>query len=211
MSYETEDQQVEALKSWWAENGRAVIAGIAIGAVGIAGWSWWQSSQAGNAVAASESFSQAMAAIDGGNADEVYKLADKVVDEQSGTLYAAYTQLAAARAAAGAGDLKAAAERLQWVVDNADHQDTQVIAAIRLARVQASIGDAEKGLAALPEDYPQSYTGLVEEARGDLMVAGGDQAGARQAYEKAKASDSAADPALLTMKLNELVVAPGDS
>ena len=41
MEYETEEQQVEALKDWWAENGRAVIAGVVLGVVVIGGLGLW--------------------------------------------------------------------------------------------------------------------------------------------------------------------------
>ena len=43
--YETEEQQVEALKQWWAENGRAVLMGIGLGLVLIFGFRFWQSSK----------------------------------------------------------------------------------------------------------------------------------------------------------------------
>ena len=34
--YQTEDEQVEALKKWWEENGKSVIFGLCIGVVAIA-------------------------------------------------------------------------------------------------------------------------------------------------------------------------------
>ena len=207
MSYETEDQQVEALKAWWAENGRAVIAGIALGAAGIGGWGWWQSHQANQAVAASDSFSEAMMAMESGDTARVITLADDVVDGQSGTLYAAYIQLAAARAAVANDDLQDAATRLGWVVDkcrsggDAGGGGRSTGACSGCAR-QAGRRTRDT----LPEDYPESYAGLVEETRGDLLAASGDTDGARAAYQKAQDSGTVVDPAPLTMKLNELAV-----
>ena len=58
MEYETEEQQVEALKAWWAENGRAVIPGVVLGATAIGGWTLWQDRKETLAVEASDAFSR---------------------------------------------------------------------------------------------------------------------------------------------------------
>ena len=206
MEYETEEQQVEALKAWWADNGRAVVAGVVLGVAIIGGWSFWQSRQEGQALAASEGYSRAMAALAAGDADTATSLADTLADDHEGTLYAAYANLAAARAAVEGDALDAAAERLDWVVEHAPEEDVRLIARVRLARVLGASGDAEAGLERLPDDYPETFGGLVEEARGDLLLRGGDAGGARAAYEKAQASGNVADPNALSMKLDDLAV-----
>lgn len=204
MEFETEEQQVEALKRWWQENGRAVIAGVAIGGGAILGWTLWQNHQEGQAVAASDAWSQAIEAADAGDAATVERLADSLADDHGGTLYAAYGQLAAARVAVEAERLDDAATRLSWVVDEASQDDVRLIARIRLARVDGARGDAQGGLARLPGDYPEGFTGLVEETRGDLLVLGNDLDAARAAYETARDSEQVADPDALGMKLDAL-------
>ena len=211
MEYETEEQQVEALKTWWAENGRAVIAGVVLGVAIIGGWSFWQSRQEGQAVAASERYSRTMSAIANGDAAAVAEHADTLADEHGGTLYAAYASLAAARVAIENDDLDAAAERLGWAAENAPQEEVRLIARVRLARVSAAGGDAAAALERLPEDYPEAFTGLVEEARGDLLVLAGQPEAARGAYEKAQSSGDVADPNALSMKLDELAVAENAS
>ena len=50
--YETEEQQVEALKEWWKENGIAVVSGAILGIAALGGWrgwSWYQEKQANEA------------------------------------------------------------------------------------------------------------------------------------------------------------------
>ena len=64
MEYETEEQQVEALKEWWSENGRAVIAGVVLGVGVIGGWSLWQKRAESQAIAASDGYSLAMEAVE---------------------------------------------------------------------------------------------------------------------------------------------------
>ena len=211
MEYETEEQQVEALKAWWSENGRAVIAGIVLGVVVIGGWSFWKSRQAQAAVAASDLYSRAMAAVDGGDGAQVAELADTLADDHDDTLYASFASLAAARVAIEAGDLAAAAARLAWTAEHAPQDDVRLIARVRLARVEGAEGKGEEALQSLPSSYPEEFTGLVEEARGDLLLASGDADGARAAYEKARDAGNVADPEALGMKLDDLAVAENAS
>ena len=211
MEYETEEQQVEALKAWWDENGRAVIAGVVLGAAAIGGWTFWQDRQERLAVAASDGWSETMTAVAAGDGARVASLADALADDHEGSLYAAYANLAAARVAVEAGELETAAERLGWVAEHAPQDDVRLIANVRLARIEGANGDPAGALARLPSSYPESFAGLVEEARGDLLVQSGDVEGARAAYELARASGNVADADALTMKLNELAVAESAS
>jgi len=204
VQYETEEQQVEALKNWWRENGRAVILGIVIGAALILAWTWYKNHQLNQAVAASDLFSQSIEAIDKGEYDKVSQLADTINDEHDDTLYAAYTNFAAARAAIEQGNLSDAEKHLQWVVDNGDMEDVVLIGKVRLARVKGALGDADAALKVLPGSYAQSFTALVEEARGDLHVRAGNTTAAKSAYESALDQDNVLDANALQMKLNEL-------
>lgn len=206
MEYETEEQQVEALKAWWNENGRAVVTGVVLGGAVIGGWKFWEGRQESQAIAASDSYSRTLEAIDANDTDEAIKLANELKDDQPDTLYSAYSNMAAARAAIENGDLDDAASRLEWVANNAPQDDVVMIAKVRLARVQGAAGDASAGLASLPKKFPDAFIGLVEEARGDLMIQTGDEDGARAAYEAAQASQFVANRDALIMKLNELAL-----
>lgn len=207
VQYETEEQQVEALKEWWRENGKAVIAGIVLGAAAIAGWGAWKAHQAKQAVAASDIFSQTLDATIDGDAEKASTLAKQIGDDHANTLYASYSYFAAARAAIDAGDLDAAGSSLRWVVDNGKTDEIKLIASVRLARVLGVQGKSADGLSLLPSSYPDSFKALVEEARGDLHVVAGDVDAARTAYKAAQDSGNASDSAALTMKINELATA----
>lgn len=204
MDYETEEQQVEALKNWWTENGKSVIAGVLIGGGAIGGWQLWQSHVESQAIAASDGFSQTLEAVSSSDASTALSLADTLADDYDNTLYASYAQLAAARAAVESDDLEAAAERLAWVTEQADQPDVKLIATIRLARVEGALGRVAQGLDRLPSSYPEAFTGLVEEARGDLLVLSGDGAAARTAYEQARDSGQVPDAQTLNMKIDDL-------
>ena len=204
MQYETEEQQVEALKEWWAENGRAVLLGIGLGVLLILAWMWWKGSQEKKAIAASDNYSQSIEALEAGQHDTVAELFAEAKSDHSGSLYGAYTGLVAARSAIEQGNLEDAGSTLQWVVDNAELDSVATVARVRLARVRAALGDTDAGLKVLPTSYPSSFTALIEEARGDLHVAAGNNDEARSAYQAAMDAGQAVDGNTLRMKFNEL-------
>ena len=53
-TYQTEEEQVEAIKKWWKENGKSVIGGIVLGFAIIGGWKGWQGYQQNQGEAASQ-------------------------------------------------------------------------------------------------------------------------------------------------------------
>lgn len=208
MDYETEEQQVEAMKEWWNENGRSVILGVVIGAAAIFGWQGWGKYQLSQSEQASDQFTETLDALaDGGESDPL-ALAESLKSEHGGSVYALMASLAAARGQVEAGDLDAAAEQLRWAIKNADQADIKVIAQIRLARVLGAAGKPDDALDALPSTVPDTFSAMIDEARGDLLLAKGDIDAARTAYQKAVDSEyRVADRNELTMKLNDLAVA----
>ena len=94
---ETDDEQVEKLKKWWEENGRAVIAGIVIGVGGLFGYRYWIDLQEANAEAASAHFVEMMQALKSSDSAGVTELADTLISDYSDTEYATLARFALAR------------------------------------------------------------------------------------------------------------------
>ena len=42
VEHKTEEEQIEAVKRWWSENGRVVVIAVLIGVSGSFGWQFWQ-------------------------------------------------------------------------------------------------------------------------------------------------------------------------
>lgn len=186
MDYETEEQQVEALKQWWKDNGRSVIVGVVLGVAVIGGWQGYGRYAESKALEASDRFSEVIDALDSDSAEaSPVEITAALQDEQSDSLYATLASMATARALVQDGDLDGAAAQLQWAVDNSPQADVKDLAVIRLARVLGATGKIDEALALLPVNPAEAYTGLVEEVRGDLLVAKGDANAARAAYQKA--------------------------
>lgn len=183
--YETEEQQVKAIKDWWNENGRSVIAGVVIGVAGLGGFKYWSNYQEQQALIASDLYSGIRNAIVAQDEAAIIATANELKDSYAGTPYAAHGALLLAKAKADKNDTTAAIENLQWAIDNTKEESIKAIAQLRLARVFIEDKALEKAETLLYQEYPQAYQSLLMEARGDLFVSRGDVSAAREAYQRA--------------------------
>jgi predicted negative regulator of RcsB-dependent stress response len=202
-SYRTEEEQVEALKRWWKENGRSTVLGVVL-ALGLGfGWQAWQSSREAAAAQASNLYQQMLAALAAEpqqGAGPARALALRVKDQHRGTTYAQLAALHLARMAVNSGDLAGAEEELRWVLAMADSgSDMQRIAQLRLARVVAARGEPDSALAMLADPDP-AYAASYAMARGDILLGAGRDGEALEAFERAAATLDADVPLPQTLR-----------
>lgn len=212
VDYASEEEQVEALKRWWRENGRSVIVGIVLGLLALGGWRGWAWYSEQQSLEASQLYEQVVSRIESGERGRLADLAGRLRTDYGGTPYAALGSLAAARAAVDAGDHEAAADWLRWAMNNASTDDLAYIARARLARVEGERGNPDTALELIGVEHPASFDGLYAEVRGDLLVAKGDRKGAAEAYEAALSADvPPADPQAVERKLNQVEQTAGSA
>ena len=205
--YETEEQQVEALKRWWAENGRAVLFGIGLGLVLIFGWRGWQGHKASVAQEASSAYTKVMESLEAGdNGEEFLKQVSLIKSDHGGTSYAAMASLAEARYHVEQNNLAGAEESLRWTVDQGTFKELKSIARLRLARVLNAQKKHDEALEVLDDVTSISYAGLVDEIRGDIHLDSGNAKEALAAYRRAKESGTSGPADELQMKLDDLAV-----
>jgi predicted negative regulator of RcsB-dependent stress response len=208
--YETEEQQVEALKKWWNDNGRAVLLGIGLGLAMIFGWRGWQGHKLNVAEEASTAYTQVMQALEtDDNGEQFLGRVASMKKDHEGSSYAAMASLAEARFHAENNDLPEAEEALRWTVDQGAFAEIKSIARLRLARVLNAQGKHDDALKVLEKVTAQSYESLVNEIQGDIHLDSGDAAQALAAYKRAQESGSTPDNNL-QMKLDDLAVPESD-
>ncbi len=202
----SDDEQVEALKKWWAENGRSLVVGLVLGISGIFGWQYWQGYTAQRAEVASLEYELMIVALKENKAREVESRAEQLVLNFSSTPYAALAGLAVARSKVDAGDMVGAQPHLQWVIDNASDAAVKALAAYRLARVTLSAGDAAGAKVMIPEDKPVGFAAHYAELEGDIAFSLGNTDSARKAYAVALElmDTTAARRSLVQMKKDDL-------
>ncbi len=201
----SEEEQVEALKKWWKENGKSVVAGIVIGLGGVFGWQYWSQHQQQVAEQASLQFEQLTDSVAAGSAAAVAQ-ANALIAAYGDSAYARFAALDLAKVKFQQGDVAGAKEQLRWVVANADDQALQQIARLRLARLLLDEGGLDEALSLIAQAPTDDFRGDFAELRGDIALKKGDRTAARQAYGEAleyKVSNSA----LVQMKFDDLAAA----
>lgn len=202
--YDTEEEQVEALKRWWKENGTSTIAGLVVGIALILGWNYWQSHKKEQAAQASALYDQLLTATDAGNKESAEKLAERTKEQFGTTKYALYSGLVQAKLKVQQGDLAAAKQILEGLAAKSDDELSH-IARIRLVRLMLATGEHEQGLQVINEVDPASSSGFsvtYDELLGDLYVALDRRAEARTAYQNALRNGSQSP--LLQLKIDDL-------
>ncbi len=202
-TYRTDEEQVEALRKWWQENGRSVIAGVVIGLLVVGGgkaWIEYNRAQAENASAFYEGFSRAAAE---GDLEKALERGEALIREYGRSTYALFTALELARLQYEAGEKERARDRLRWVVDNARDESLAQLARVRLARLLLDLGELDEVQALAGDPAEDAWQGEFLAIRGDLRLARGDREGARADYAAAL-EKGVSLPALVRMKLSEL-------
>lgn len=195
MAYDLEEQeQLAAIKSWWAQYGKLTIVSIVAGLLvvgGIRGWYYYKNSQATSAVSL---FAQLQGAERASDHKKVRDITTQIVEHYGSTAYAAPASLAAAKSDFDTGDLPAAKTRLQWAIDNAKEEELRDVARLRLARILLDEKKPDEALKLLDTKHGDSFTGLYADVKGDVLLSQGKRQEARAAYQVALEKSDAASP-----------------
>lgn len=204
--YQTEEQQVEAIKGYWAENGNMIIIGIALGFAGFIGFNVYKDSKLDDELAVSDSY---QSLIENSVEDKATfgVNAEKFIKENSGTSYESLTALALAKEAAAKKDWQSAQTQLTAAIKSAPSDGIKGIASLRLARVQIQQSQYDQALVTLATSLPESFKAAIEEAKGDTYLLQDKKELARNAYQAAIDADGLASSPNLQMKLDDLATA----
>lgn len=213
--YKTEDEQLEALKKWFRDNGRHVVIGMLVAAVAVFGaYSWQQRQQHQHDTASVEyqNLLQAIHALENNSSKETLATARHIAEtlktDFENSSYAQFAAFFKAKLAVDENDMAQAETELRWVLAHKPADDIRALAQLRLARVLHAKGDDTAALAQLDEASAGSYAGAFLQLKGDIAQARGDLDAARAAYTRAQELESKMttpinDP-LLEMKLRDL-------
>lgn len=199
--YDTEEQQVEAIKDWWKENGKAVIFGAVIGLGGLFGWRYYQDSVVAAQEAASQSYSKAIDALLAKGIESEGTI-QTFIDANKETEYAVLAAMQLAKVQVEAGQLDEALAQLEWAKGATKDAALKSLLTFRVARLQAEQGQFDDALTQLSSIQEKSWAGRVAELRGDILMRKGDSAAAYAAYTEAQQAEDAGQT--LQMKLDDL-------
>ncbi len=205
IDYANDEEQLDALKGWWAEYGQTVIIAGVVGISLVVGGNYYRNTRTETLQAASTLFDQTYGEQNAGAPTAVGKA--EIIELYPDTPYAALASLAEAKALVGQGELAGAVEKLNWAIEQADQDAVKAQAQLRLARVFTAQKEYVKAKAVAEDIAPGIYAASVEEIKGDIAAAEGDVDTARNAYQGALTQvDKALPPhkAVIQLKLDGL-------
>lgn len=201
--YSNENEQVDALRRFFANNGKALAIGVVLGIGALVGWRYWSTHQDTSAREVSANYQQVTSALDA-NKPQTLEAAAKFASENSNT-YGALASLDLAKQYVDKNELAKAATQLQNGIKNTQDANLQAVMNLRLARIQLQQKQADDALKTLDSVKGEGWTAIVADIRGEALLSKGDKQGARDAWSKG--IDSEASPALkemMQMKMNNL-------
>ncbi|QYM95099.1 YfgM family protein [Dickeya ananatis] len=201
--YTTENEQVEVIRRFFAENGKALAIGVVLGVGALVGWRFWQNHQESSAMAASAAYQQVTESLSAGTVEGVAG-AEKFAAGDHGN-YGALTALALAHQFVEKSDIAKAEQQLRLALSQTKDGDLQAMINLRLARVLLQQKKPDEALKTLDTIKLEGWAAMVADVRGDVLASKGDNQGARDAYSKGMAAKpSQGLQSLLRIKLNNL-------
>lgn len=199
-----DDEQLDRLREFWAQYGKALMLGLAVGVALLASWFGWQTWQARQQTDAALAFHQIEQLSAAHQPQQAIEAARKLAADHGGTVYAALALLVGAHEAMRQNDPAKAAIYLQKLIDQTKEPAIVAVARLRLARVEWAQNKPDAALATLKtQKPPASFVPLYDELTGDIEASQKHWAAARSAYEQALAGPGA-DTAFVRIKLDNL-------
>lgn len=205
----SDKEQLDAMRSWWAENGNFVLGGIAAGLIIIFGWNRWQSGVADAEVAASTLFEDVMYAAGVGRIEDAVGPANELFESYDSSPYAAQARLALARLYMDKSRDQDAANALQALIDSSPDKELALIGRLRLAKILLYQGKAEEALNVVRDRADTAFAARFSEIMGDAYAAMGSSAEAEAAYIAALNDNQltpTVDLSIIQLKINDLPV-----
>jgi predicted negative regulator of RcsB-dependent stress response len=201
-----EEEQVEAIKKWWKENGIAVVFGVAIGFAILFGWRAWQNYTRGQAELASNYYEQVVNLLNTGDATKANEIAQTLLNEQPNSTYATLVSLFQAQQNIKDKQLETAKVRLQWVIENAKTSQIVEIAKLRKTRLLIDEKNYTDALTIIENNKNTTFNSIFADLKGDIYLAQNDLGKAKEAYKLALANNNLSNEHrnIIQMKFDDL-------
>ncbi|MGV6827076.1 MAG: YfgM family protein [bacterium] len=183
-TYQTEEEQVEAIKKWWKDNGKSVIGGVALGLAVVGGLKGWQQYTEGKAETAAAYYTSFAVTAQGDDAQAALEQGKRLISEYGDSAYAVFSALQMAKIEYRQGNIDGAVLNLKWVAENAPDEPLKALANLRLTKVLVDKGDYEAAMsqAKVGDQYFAAEYAVI---LGDIAVASDDSETARNEYQRA--------------------------
>jgi predicted negative regulator of RcsB-dependent stress response len=201
-----EQEQLDSLKAWWKDNGKWVIAALAIALFAYAALTYWKHYQGKQAAEASTLYAEVLKQVASNDPKRINDSVAALVEKYSNTAYAPRAQLLAVQANVQAKDMARAKSQLEWVIAHASESGLQDTARLKLSSILLDEKKYDEAMTQLNATHPDAFVGLYSDLKGDVLAAQGKTEEARAAYKLAfdKIDSKSAYRNLIQLKLDGL-------
>ncbi len=180
-----EQEQLDALKSFWKTYGNLVTWTLVLVLGAFAAWNGWTYYQREQGQKAGAMFDELERASQAGDAERAARVFEDLKKSYPNTAFAQQGGLFLAKVQTDKGQLDAAKGSLGWVADKASDDEIRTVARLRLSALQAEAKQFDDALKTLAAATAPGFEGLVADRRGDVLVMQGNKAEAIVAYQAA--------------------------
>ena len=209
--YRSDDEQIEALKNWWKDNGTSILTTLAIAMALMFGWRTWQDSQQAQMDSGSLAYQELLESVMALESDSddikiatVDFMAESLKESHPGSGYSYFAAFFKAKQAIGDSDFAGAEEELRWVLTHKPIHEIELVAELRLAKVLFAQDKVDEAMLLLDRANVGAFSHMFLELKGDMLIDRGDYQGAFDAYTLAEAESGLlqiAVPQTLAIKL----------
>lgn len=187
-TYETNEEQIEAIKGWWKRNKTFAIATIVLTIALSLGWHWWQEARLNYRTSASTIYEQMLTELlQDGNKNRATAMANELVKYYPQTPYADLAALVQAKQAVEENHLDEAKERLDWVTQHAKDKTLVQIAYLRATRLLLVQHKPDEALKSLDNVTGPAFQPAVNAIKANIFLALKQPEKAIEAYQTALA------------------------
>lgn len=207
MAYDHEEQeQLATLKAWWNQYGNLLTWVLIVALAAYAAWTGWNSYQNKQSLQAGVLYGELQNAVNAQDKEKVKRIAADMQSKFDGTAYAQMTALVAARFAYETQDAATAKSQLQWVIDHGKDDAYKAVAKVRLAGILLDEKAYDEGIKLLSGTFPEQFVAMVDDRKGDILVAQNKLEEARTAYRTAleKTEEKSPGRQLIQIKLDAI-------
>ena len=202
---QSEKEQIEEIKAWWAEYGRYIIAGIVIAVGLLIGFNQYSASKIKAQTEASALFETLANHVADGELEEAVAVSSELSSNYANTAYAAQSKLAMARLYMDKNRDQDAVETLKELVAMRGNAALRHVGRLRLARIYLYQDKPQDVIDLLEGQDNDAFAGLYAEAKGDAYAALGEYDKAEEEYGLALADTTqSVNRGFVQMKLLDL-------
>lgn len=202
--YETEEQQVEAIKKWWKANGNTLIIAAVVGLAGLWGWRFYNESVISKQEAVSQAYSDMLVKFEAQDEGQRLEIVRTFAADNTDNSYGVLASLLFAKEAIAEKNYELAKTQLMQLQSQNRYQPLAALINLRLARVQSELGEYDAALTTLALIDEKQFLAKAYQVKGSIYLKQGEVEKARSAFQDAINASQGRVDAVLQLQFDDL-------